>query len=300
MMKTRIELNEVLENSPNIILYGAPILIGLALIEVILSMRHNKSKYEGKDFLSSLVIGLVHLVEGLFTKTGFFLLVIWLYNLVPWSIPVNIATSVLCFVVLDFCRYWSHRLSHEINFLWATHVTHHSSTQFNLSTAFRQSWTQGIKIIFYLPVSLLGFHPVIFYITHQLALLYSFAVHTKSIKNLPKWYSYIFVTPSHHKVHHAKNAKYLDKNYGSALIIWDRLFNTFQELDENEKPEYGILDQPKTFNPIYLVFHVWVDIFKKMKAVKTFRERWDIFFKSPGYVKNELYLRKQESKFSNQ
>ena len=297
-MKTRIEINEVLQNSPNLVLYVAPILIGLALLEVILSIKHNKSLYEGKDFLTSLFIGLVHLVEGIFTKTAFFFLIIWLYNLVPWNIPVNIATSVLCFVVLDFLRYWSHRLSHEINFLWATHVTHHNSTQFNLSTAFRQSWTQGIKIIFYLPVSLLGFHPVVFYLVHQLALLYNFAVHTKSIKKLPKWYSYIFVTPSHHKVHHARNYKYLDKNYGSALIIWDRIFKTFQELDENEKPEFGILDQPKTFNPIYLVFHVWIDIFRKMTAVKTFGERWDILFKSPGDVKNGNYLRRSESELS--
>ena len=290
-MKARIELNDVLQNSPNLILYVAPILIGLALFEVGLSIRHNKSLYEGKDFLTSLIIGVVHLIEGLFTKTAFFLLVIWLYNLVPWSIPVNVATSILCFVILDFLRYWAHRLSHEINFLWATHVTHHNSTRFNLSTAFRQSWTQGIKIIFFLPISLLGFHPVVFYIVHQLALLYSFSVHTKTVKKMPRWYAYIFVTPAHHKVHHARNKKYLDKNYGSALIIWDRLFNTFEELDEAEEPEFGILDQPATFNPFYLVFHVWIDIFKKIREAGSFREVWDILMKSPGTVKNGHYAK---------
>lgn len=295
-MKTTIELNEVLQNSPNLILYGAPILIGLALLELILTIKDKKSLYEGKDFLTSLIIGLVHLVEGIFTKSAFFLLVLWIYNSVPWSIPVNWATSILCYIVLDFLRYVSHRLSHEINFLWATHVTHHNSTSFNLSTAFRQSWTQGIKVIFYLPVSFLGFHPVVFYIVHQLTLLYSFSVHTKMIKKLPKWYSYIFVTPSHHRVHHGRNRKYLDKNYGSTFIIWDRIFNTFQE--EDEEPVYGILDQPKTFNPVFLVFHVWIDIFKQIGSARSFKEVFDILFKPPGEVKKANYTRQTNSKLS--
>ncbi len=283
-MKTPVELNEVLQNSPNLILYAVPVMLGLTLTEIILSIKKKKKSYDGKDFFASLSIGVIHLVESIFTKSIFFLLILWIYNAVPWSIPVNWGTSVLCFIVLDFLRYLTHKYSTQINFLWATHVTHHNSTNLNLSTAFRQSWTQGIKIIFFLPMSLLGFHPVIFYIIHQLALLYSFWVHTEMIDKMPSWYGYIFVTPSHHRVHHAKNAKYLDKNFGSTFIIWDRIFHTFQE--EEEKPEYGILEQPNTYNPIILVFHVWVDIFKRIKSAKSFKEVFDILFKSPTEFKN--------------
>lgn len=289
-MKTPVQLNEVLQNSPNLILYAAPIMIALALLEILLGVMKKKKSYDTKDFLASLSIGVIHLIEGIFTKSIFFLLIIWIYNAVPWSIPVNWATSVLCFIVLDFIRFLSHKFSHEINFLWATHVTHHNSTKLNLSTAFRQSWTQWIKIIFFLPMSLLGFHPVIFYIIHQLALLYSFWVHTEMINKMPSWYGFIFVTPSHHRVHHAKNAKYLDKNFGSTFIIWDRIFHTFQE--EDEKPEYGILEQPKTYNPIILVFHVWVDIFNRIKSARSIKEVLDILFKSPkDFKKSKKVIR---------
>lgn len=278
-MKQKITLDDVLSNAPDLILYAAPIMIGLALLEFYFSWKQKKELYEKKDFLASLSIGLVSVFQNLLIKSILFGSVIWFYNIVPWSIPVTWWTTILCFVALDFCRYWAHRFGHETSLFWATHVTHHNSEKYNLSTSFRLSWTQQIKVVFFLPISLMGFHPVVFFICHQIAVLYQFWIHTEYIRKLPKWISYIFVTPSHHRVHHGKNAHYLDKNYGSTFIIWDRMFGTFQP--EDEQAIYGILDQPKHYNPVKLVFHVWGDIFRKMGKTKNPVKAVKLLFQPP-------------------
>ncbi|WBL21293.1 sterol desaturase family protein [Zunongwangia sp. HRR-M8] len=282
-MKKEITLDSVVSSAPDLILYAAPLMIGLALLEFYYSWKTKREWYEKKDFLTSLSIGLVYVLQGLVTKSIMFGLVLWVYNIVPWSIPTNWFTSILCFVILDFCRYWAHRYGHEINFLWATHVTHHNSEKYNLSTSFRLSWTQQIKVIFFIPISFLGFNPIVFFICHQIAVLYQFWIHTELIDRMPKWFSFFFVTPSHHRVHHGRNEQYLDKNYGSTFIIWDRLFGTFEP--EREKSIYGIIDQPKHFNPVKHVFHVWVDIFRNMRHAESFKEAVKIFFGPPSSLK---------------
>lgn len=282
-MKEKITLEKVISNAPDLILYAAPILIALALAEFYFSWKNKKELYEKKDFLASLTIGLVYILQSLFTKSLMFGLVLWAYNSISWSIPVNWLTSIACFFVLDFCRYWAHRLGHETNLFWATHVTHHNSEKYNLSTSFRLSWTQQIKVVFFVPVSLMGFHPLVFLICHQIAVLYQFWIHTELIRTLPKWIRFFFVTPSHHRVHHGKNAHYLDKNYGSTFIIWDRIFGTFQK--EDEQAIYGIIEQPKHYNPIKLVFHVWADIFRNMKEADNVKEAVAILFASPDNLK---------------
>ncbi len=138
-------------------------------------------------------------------------------------------------------------------------------------------------MVFFLPISFLGFHPVIFFICHQIAVLYQFWIHTEYIRKLPKWISFIFVTPPHHRVHHGKNEHYLDKNYGSTFIIWDRMFGTFQP--EDEQAVYGILEQPKHYNPVKLVFHVWVDIYKNMRKAGSLKKATLILFRSPSNLK---------------
>ena len=278
-MKQKISLDDVLSNAPDLILYAAPIMIGLALLEFYFSWKQKKELYEKKDFFASLSIGLVSVFQNLLIKSILFGSVIWFYNIVPWSIPVTWWTSILCFIALDFCRYWAHRFGHETSLFGATHVTHHNSEKYNLSTSFRLSWTQQIKVVFFLPISLMGFHPVVFFICHQIAVLYQFWIHTEYIRKLPSWFSYVFVTPSHHRVHHGKNAHYLDKNYGSTFIIWDRMFGTFQP--EDEQAIYGILDQPKHYNPVKLVFHVWGDIFKKMRKSKNPVKAVQLLFQPP-------------------
>jgi hypothetical protein len=199
---------------------------------------------------------------------------------------------------LYFCGYWSHRLTHVNRFWWATHVTHHNSDKYNLSVAFRLGWTQHIKFIFFIPVILMGFDPVIFFICHQIEVLYQFWIHTEYIRKLPAPIEYIFVTPSHHRVHHSRNKKYLDKNFGSTFIVWDRLFGTFQA--EEEPTLYGITTPINSYNPITLNFHEWKDICLDVIKSRSVKEGYAMMFTSPSKLEafktefNSFYLRKME------
>src|SRR5690606_16026458 len=171
-------------------------------------------------------------------------------------------------------------IAHENRFWWATHVTHHNSEKYNWSVSFRLGWTQNIKIIFFIPVPLVGFDPVTFLICHQIAVLYQFWIHTEYIRKLPRFIEFFFTTPSHHRVHHASNDRYLDRNYGSTFIIWDRMFGTFQP--EDEKPKYGITKPVKSYNPIYLNFHEWAELLRDIRKSKSLREAYAVTFCSPS------------------
>jgi sterol desaturase/sphingolipid hydroxylase (fatty acid hydroxylase superfamily) len=227
-------------------------------------------------------------------KVATFGIILFFYNLVPWSIPHTWWAYVLCFIWIDFWRYWAHRVAHENRFWWATHVTHHNSEKYNWSVSFRLSWTQHIKIIFFIPVALAGFHPIVFFICHQIAVLYQFWIHTEYIKKLPWIIEYFFTTPSHHRVHHANNEKYLDKNYGSTFIIWDRLYGTF--MPEEERPEYGLTKQVNSYNPITLNFHEWSDIVQDVKKSNSLREAYDMVFTRPSLLEGvkEKYKQKNQ------
>ncbi|PKD16639.1 fatty acid hydroxylase [Salegentibacter salinarum] len=262
-----------------VIWIAAPLMFLFVLIEFLIGRKKYKNLYSGKDFLASSAIGIGNLILNGFMKIGVFMIFLFFFNLAPFKIPPTWWSYVLCLILLDFSRYWSHRLAHEQRFWWSTHVVHHSSEHYNLSTSFRLSWTQNLKIIFFLPVVLLGFHPLVFFIVHQLEVLYQFWIHTELIKKLPKPIEYIFTTPSHHRVHHSVNERYLDKNYGSTFIFWDRIFGTFQE--EDEKPRYGITKPVNSYNPFFLVFHEWIDISKDIWKSKSLKEAWIILFGSP-------------------
>ncbi|MGB3618343.1 MAG: sterol desaturase family protein [Catalinimonas sp.] len=270
---------------PPLILYAVPVMLSLVLLEFVVGQYRKRKLYEGRDLLASVGIGIGNLVISAVTKLAMFAVVLFFYNLVPWQVPPAWWSYLLCFVVLDFCRYWAHRIAHEQRFLWATHVTHHSSEQYNFSVSFRLSWTQNVKVVFFIPVALCAFHPLVFFICHQTAVLYQFWIHTELIRRMPAWFEYIFVTPSHHRVHHAVNDKYLDRNYGSTLIIWDRMFGTFQS--EEEQPVYGITTPVNSYNPVYLVFHEWIDIFRDLRRARSLREARTIFFAGPGKYHRE-------------
>ncbi len=262
-----------------IIWFVAPLMFFFVGLEYYLGKKNNLNLYSGKDFLASLSIGLVNIILNSFMKVGVFMFFLLFYNLAPIKLPVEWWSFLLCFVALDFFRYWSHRIAHEQRFWWSTHVVHHSSEHYNFSVSFRLSWTQNLKLVFFLPVILMVFHPLVFLIVHQLEVLYQFWLHTELIKKLPKPIEYVFTTPSHHRVHHSTNEKYIDKNYGSTLILWDRLFGTFQE--EEEKPVYGITKPVNSYNPVYLVFHEWIEVFKDMWRAKSLKMVWKILFGSP-------------------
>ncbi len=293
MTKEKLTIEQVLSmDLPNIIVFAAPVMISLVALEWIISYIKKRKYYDGKDTIAATVIGLGNVAISAALKVITFGIILFFYNLVLWSIPYTWWAFILCFIWIDFWRYWAHRVAHENRFWWATHVTHHSSEKYNWSVSFRLGWTQHIKIIFFIPVALAGFHPVVFFICHQIAVLYQFWIHTEYIRKLPKPIEYIFTTPSHHRVHHARNDKYLDKNYGSTFIIWDRIFGTFQ--GEEEQADYGITKPIKSYNPVYLCFHEWMDIVKDIKNSKSLKEAYVMTFVRPSKLEEKRELFRKE------
>jgi sterol desaturase/sphingolipid hydroxylase (fatty acid hydroxylase superfamily) len=264
----------------NIIQIAAIPMILLVILEWVITIAKKKDYYDGLDTISATVIGLVNVGISALLKVGTFGLILFFYNMVPWSIPKTWWAYILCLVSIDFCRYWAHRVAHVNRFWWATHVTHHNSEKYNWSVSFRLGWTQHIKIIFFIPVALMGFDPVIFFICHQIEVLYQFWIHTEYIRKLPAPIEYIFTTPSHHRVHHSRNEKYLDKNFGSTLIIWDRMFGTF--VPETEQADYGITKPVNSYNPITLNFHEWKDLLRDVFKSKSLKEARAMAFTSPS------------------
>ncbi len=272
---------------PNIIIYAIPVMVLLAVLEMYLGYKKKRKIYEKKDFWANVGVGVGYILQGLVAKALLFFLIIWAYNIAPVQWPLTWWSAIACYVVFDFFRFYAHKLSHEINVLWATHVTHHSSERFNLSTSFRLSWTQMIKVFLFVPVGLFGFHPLWFFLAHQLGVLYQYWVHTELIGKLPKPIEFIFVTPSHHRVHHGRNDKYLDRNYGSTLIIWDRMFGSFQE--EEEKVDFGITKPLRSYNIFTINFHVWSDIVHDLRHSRSFKESMAILFRGPGKYHREEF-----------
>lgn len=281
MRENPLTIEEVLQmDLPPIIIYAAPVFFICVAIEWVISIRRQQKVYDHKDFFAATTIGLINVLVNTLTKAFTFGAILFAYNLVPWSIPATWWSFIACFFVLDFCRYWAHRVSHEQRFWWASHVTHHSSEQYNFSVSFRLSWVQQMKIIFFLPVALMGFHPLVFFVCHQIAVVYQFWLHTQLINKTPAWVEFFFVTPSHHRVHHGTNEQYLDRNYGSTFIIWDRIFGSFEP--EVEKPVYGITNPVNSYNPVYLVFHEYIALVKDLRRARSARQVYQILFSGPG------------------
>jgi sterol desaturase/sphingolipid hydroxylase (fatty acid hydroxylase superfamily) len=271
------------EAAPDILVWAAPAMFIFVLFEFITSYVNNKHYYSGKETLGSVLVGVGNVVIGLLLKTFLFLVFVFIYNLLPWRLSLNWWTLIPCYIIFDFCSYWTHNLSHRIRFFWATHVVHHSSTHFNLSVSFRLSWMQYIKIIFIFPVALLGFHPVVIFMTSQIAVLFQFWVHTEYIRKLHPAIEYILATPSNHRVHHGSQPKYINKNYGATFVIWDRIFNTYQA--EEEQAEYGLTeDITDKANPIHINFHEYGNIVKDVNATKSWKRKWFYIFGDPGKI----------------
>ena len=283
---------------PPVIVYAVPVMAFLTILEWFLRRREykhelaerqaqgmdddiaDKYKYDVKDGFAAAGVGIGNLISTAAVKALTFGCILFFYNLTPLYVPVTWWSFIACFFVVDFCRYWAHRIAHEQRFWWATHVTHHSSEQYNFTVSFRLSWTQHIKVIFFVPAALLGFDPFVFFICMQIGVLYQFWIHTEMIDKMWAPIEFFFVTPSHHRVHHATEEKYLDKNYGSSFIIWDRMFGTFYP--EQETPNYGILKPVDSYNPVKLVFHEHWDMLVDMKEYRHPKAWWRIMFGGPG------------------
>ncbi len=227
----------------------------------------------------------VFLVAQLMEKTstlifaGAFLLV---GNWIPWQIPVNIWTTLLCLVLLDFVYYWEHVIEHKVRILWSYHSIHHSSPIYNYTTAMRVSFIDSlITWVFYLPLIIMGFNPYIVLLCFTLVLMYQFWLHTEIIGKLG-WFEKVFMTPSQHRVHHGSDKIYLDKNFGALFSIWDRIFGTFQE--EKHTPTYGLTKPINTINPVKVHFIEYYNILKDIFRSRNLREAWNYLVKHPGWA----------------
>ncbi len=258
-----------------------PIFALLIALETFIAVRYEKD-YDRKDIWTNITLGfgsvgfgfVFGLFSGLIYETTF--------AYAPYKMPMNTwwAWTILLFVD-DFAYYWFHRISHEIRFFWNFHVVHHSSNQYNLSVAVRQSWFSGIAHwIFYVPLALLGFPLWAFATMHGFNLIYQFWIHTKQINKFPAFIEYIFNTPSHHRVHHGVNDDYLDKNYAGIFIIWDRLFGSFVE--ETEEPRYGVIKPIDSYNLLWINSHGWAEMLEAMRQKKTFYGKLRCAFGAPA------------------
>jgi sterol desaturase/sphingolipid hydroxylase (fatty acid hydroxylase superfamily) len=271
---------------PNIILYAIPFFILAMALELYVAYREGIKTYEKKDAFSSIAMGLGNVFLGFFSKALVFLCFYYIYeNFRLFTIPVAWWSFVLIFFLDDISYYWFHRISHECRLFWSSHVVHHSSQHYNLSTALRQTWSGGFyTFVFWLLLPLLGFHPGMILFQMSVSLLYQFWIHTETIDKLPKWFEAVMNTPSHHRVHHGSNPIYLDRNHAGILIIWDKMFGTFQPELANEKVIYGMVKNIDTYNPIKIAFMEWVNMFRDVFAgKKSLKNRLLYFIKPPGW-----------------
>lgn len=269
---------------PNLIHYAIPFFIVTIIVEVILTVKVKQHDYAFIDAGASIAMGLGNVAIGLFTKAVVLSVFYWVYNTFH-LVELNFVWWVWLLLLFaeDFCYYWFHRISHTSRFFWASHVVHHSSKKYNLSTALRQTWTGSFySFVFWLPLLLIGFHPIMVLVQMSISLLYQYWIHTELIKKLPPWFEAVFNTPSHHRVHHATNPQYLDRNHAGVFIIWDRLFGTFEP--EVEKPVYGLVVNLETHNPLKVAFTEWIALLNDAFFAKTsFINKLRYLIKPPGW-----------------
>ena len=271
---------------PPIIIYAIPFFVFAILLEFFVTTKKNIKSYTSKDAFSSIAMGLGNVFIGLVSKLIVFAALYYIYeNFRIFTIPVAWWSFILLFFLDDLSYYWFHRISHENRLFWASHVVHHSSKHYNLSTALRQTWTGGFySFIFWIWLPLLGFHPGMIIFQMGISLLYQFWIHTELIKKMPKWFEAFFNTPSHHRVHHGSNPIYLDRNHAGILIIWDRIFGTFQPELEEEKVIYGLVDNINTYNPVIIAFNEWAAMLNDaISGNKSLVNRIKYFYKPPGW-----------------
>ena len=210
-------------------------------------------------------------------------LYVLIYELTPLRLdPSDWWVWVLLFFADDFSYYWFHRISHESRFFWASHVVHHSSTHYNLSTALRQTWVPMTYLPFWLWLPAVGFEPWMVLLAQSWSLIYQFGIHTERIRRFPRPIEYVFNTPSHHRVHHGSNEVYLDRNYGGILIIWDRMFGTYES--EGERVRYGLTKNIRTYNVVRAAFHEYVAMWHDLRSAPRWRDKLGVLYHGPGWT----------------
>jgi sterol desaturase/sphingolipid hydroxylase (fatty acid hydroxylase superfamily) len=271
---------------PNLIYYAIPFFLVSVIFEGLIIHKKKPSSYNLKDTFASLAMGIGNIIIDLGSKLIVVFVITLLYeNYRITTIPFSWWAWLIILFADDFCYYWAHRVGHECRFFWASHIVHHSSQKYNLSTALRQTWTGSFfTFIFFLILPVLGFHPLMIFTQMSISLLYQYWIHTELIQKMPLWFETIFNTPSHHRVHHGSNPLYLDRNHAGIFIIWDKIFGTFQPELENEKVLYGLTTNIKTYNPFIIAFHEWAAVIREAYSAKTsFLNKFKYFIKPPGW-----------------
>lgn len=264
---------------------ATPVFIALIVAEMLVARFAGRGRYEARDTAASLLMGFASVVAGALFAFVFadFARAVAPYRLmdIGWSLPAVAAA----FVLNDLRYYWWHRASHRIRWLWADHVQHHSSQHYNLSTALRQPATGVLTpgLLFHVPMILMGFPLPMIGFVGGLNLVYQFWIHTETIGRCPAWFEAVMNTPSHHRVHHATNARYLDSNYAGVFIVWDRLFGSFVAERADDPPRYGIVKNLGTFNPLRVALHEWVGMLSDMAKARSPREAALYLLAPPGW-----------------
>ena len=288
--------NEAIDQDPTV--FAIPVFIACILIEAFLDYRQQLKLYHSKDTAACISMGIGVVFIGLITKTFYFFVFHLIYQFRIFELENIWWMWALLFFADDFSFYWHHRMSHQVRFLWAAHVQHHSSTKMNFSVALRQSWMEPFyKYLFYLWMPLLGFNPLYIFIMQAFSLIYQFFQHTELVRSLGP-IGWVFNTPSHHRVHHAVQHKYLDRNHAGILIIWDRLFGTFVKEDLKDLPVYGITENIKSYNPAIIATHEYVNLWRDIKRANKLSDKFKYLFYPPGWShdgenRTSNYLRRQ-------
>lgn len=286
------------------LLLSTPFYIILISTEILLSNWQHKKFYSARETLWNVYLMLMNAGLDALLRWAFYISVLlWSYEHRFFKIETAWMYWVALFILEDLAFYFEHRVDHYCRVFWAVHVTHHSSEEFNLSTGFRSSVLQPVyRFIYLVPLALMGFHPLDIVFMYSLTQTYGILVHTQYIHKMPKWFEAFFVSPSHHRVHHASNIIYLDKNMGMCLIIWDKLFGTFQEELQEEPVKYGLTKPvPHHNHPLRIIFHEWQNIGHDVNRKTSFINKLKYLFMPPGWshdgsTKTSAQLRKELNK----
>ncbi|MDX1677654.1 sterol desaturase family protein [Arsukibacterium sp.] len=269
-----------------ILLLLSPVFLCCVILEWRFAVLRRQNWYHWRDTLANATLALLHQGADMLALLLLMPFFYWLHQYRLFTIELTAVNLLLAFILQDFLYYWFHRGSHHIRWFWASHVAHHSSRLMNFSTAFRQSLTYPISgmWLFWLPMILIGYEPTLVFAVVAVNLAFQFFVHTQAIGRLG-WLEYLFNTPSHHRVHHACNDIYLDRNFGGVLIIWDRLFGTFVPEQADEPCRYGITDDFNSTNPLTITFYEWQRMWREARQTGRQHSLWQILVKMPAKLK---------------
>jgi sterol desaturase/sphingolipid hydroxylase (fatty acid hydroxylase superfamily) len=285
-----------------LLLIATPIYVIIIGAEILFSYFHNKQYYTTRGTLTNIFLTGLNLLLDIFIRTICLLVLNYFYQFKFAEIQNQLIYWVVLLITQDFMFYWLHRVDHYCRLFWAIHVTHHSSEEFNFSVGFRSSVFQPLyRFIYFIPLSLIGFKSLDILFIYAATQIYGILIHTKTINKLGILEKFMS-TPSHHRVHHASNIKYLDKNMGMVFIIWDKLFGTFEKEDDEEELIYGLTENIKTNNLFKIIFHEWISIAKDLSKTSSLKSKMMYILGPPGWshdgskktskqLRNELKLK---------